>query len=40
MEGTKVLITVDVVMAEIEGMVMGRKWSDELEVPLFSPRQE
>ena len=39
-EGTKVLITVDVVMAEIEGMVMGRKWSDELEVPLFSPRQE
>ncbi len=39
-EGTKVLITVDVVLAEIEGMVMGRKWSEELEVPLFAPRQE
>jgi len=39
-EGTKVLLTVDVVIAEIEGMVMGRKFDDELQVPLFAPRQE
>ena len=38
-EGTKVLLTVDVVIAEIEGLVMGRKFDDELEVPLFAPRQ-
>ncbi|MDF3005056.1 MAG: hypothetical protein K0S22_1528 [Oscillospiraceae bacterium] len=38
-EGTKVLLTVDVVLAEIEGMIMGRKFDDELEVPLFAPRQ-
>ncbi len=39
-EGTKVLLTVDVVIAEIEGMVMGRKFDSELEVPLFAPRQK
>lgn len=38
-EGTKVLLTVDVVIGEIEGMVMGRKFDEELEVPLFAPRQ-
>ncbi len=38
-EGTKVLITVDVVIAEIEGMVMGREFSEEMGVPLFAPRQ-
>lgn len=38
-EGTKVLLTVDVIMAEIDGLVMGRKFDDELEVPLFAPRQ-
>lgn len=38
-EGTKVLLTVDVIIAEIEGLVMGRKFDDELEVPLFAPRQ-
>ena len=38
-EGTKVLLTVDVIIAEIEGLVMGRKFDDELEVPIFSPRQ-
>lgn len=38
-EGTKVLLTVDVVMAEIEGLIMGRKFDDELEIPLFAPRQ-
>lgn len=38
-EGTKVLLTVDVIMAEVEGLVMGRKFDPELEVPLFAPRQ-
>lgn len=38
-EGTKVLLTVDVVLAEVEGVVMGRKFSEELGVPLFAPRQ-
>ena len=38
-EGTKVLLTVDVILAEIEGLVMGRKFDEELEVPLFAPRQ-
>lgn len=38
-EGTKVLLTVDVILAEIEGVVMGRKFDPELEVPLFAPRQ-
>jgi hypothetical protein len=28
-----------VVIAEIEGIVMGRKFDEELEVPLFAPRQ-
>ena len=38
-EGTKVLLTVDVILAEIEGLVMGRKFDEGLEVPLFAPRQ-
>ena len=38
-EGTKVLLTVDVIIAEIEGLVMGRKFDEELEVPLFAHRQ-
>ena len=38
-EGTKVLLKVDVILAEIEGLVMGRKFDEELEVPLFAPRQ-
>lgn len=38
-EGTKVLLTTDVIIAEIEGMVMGRKFNEELGVPLFAPRQ-
>ena len=39
-EGTKVLLPVDVILAELEGLVMGRKFDEELEVPLFAPRQE
>ena len=38
-EGTKVLLTVDVILAEIEGLVMGRAFDEEREVPLFAPRQ-
>ena len=38
-EGTKVLLTTDVVIGEIEGIVMGRKFNEELGVPLFAPRQ-
>lgn len=38
-EGTKVLLTVDMVIAELEGLVMGREFDKELEVPIFSPRQ-
>ena len=37
--GTKVLVTTDVIIAEIDGIVMGRKFNDELGVPLFAPRQ-
>jgi len=37
--GTKVLLTTDVIIAEIDGIVMGRKFNDELGVPLFAPRQ-
>lgn len=38
-EGTKVLLTLDVVIAEVEGIVMGRQMDPELEVPVFNPRQ-
>lgn len=38
-EGTKVKMTVDVVLAQIEGVEMGRQFDEELEVPLFAPRQ-
>lgn len=38
-EGTKVLLTVDMVIAELEGLVMGREFDKDLEVPIFAPRQ-
>ena len=38
-EGTKVLLTTDVVIGEIEGIRMGREFNDELGVPLFAPKQ-
>lgn len=38
-EGTKVKMTVDVIMAEIEGILMERQWDDNLEIPLFAPKQ-
>jgi len=38
-EGTKVLITVDAIIAEVDGIVMGRKFDEEMGVPLFAPKQ-
>lgn len=38
-EGTTVLLTTDVVIAEIEGIIMGRQFNEELGIPLFAPRQ-
>jgi hypothetical protein len=39
-EGTKVLLTVDAVIGEIEGAELLRKFDTELEVPLLSPQQK
>lgn len=39
-EGTRTMLTVDLVIAEISGLSMGRKYDEELEVPLFCPVQE
>ncbi len=39
-EGTRTMLTVDLVIAEIEGLRMSRKFDEELEVPLFCPVQE
>lgn len=38
-EGTKVLMTLDAVIAEVEGIDMRRKYNDELGIPLLAPRQ-
>lgn len=38
-EGTRVLLTTDVVIGEIEGVIMGREFNEELGVPLFAPKQ-
>lgn len=39
-EGTKVLLTVDAVIGEIEGAELLRKFDNDLEVPLLSPQQK
>ncbi len=39
-EGTKVLLTTDMVIAELDGLVMGRRFDEELGVPLFAPKQQ
>ena len=39
-EGTKVLLTTDMVIAELDGLVMGRRFDEELGVPLFAPKQK
>ena len=38
-EGARTMLTVDLVIAEISGLSMGRKYEEELEVPLFCPVQ-
>ncbi len=38
-EGNKVLFTVDIVLAEVGGIDMGRKFDSDLEVPIFNPTQ-
>ncbi len=38
-EGTKVLMTTDVVVAEIEGIAMERKYDEDMDVMLFDPKQ-
>ena len=37
--GNKVLLTTDMVIAEFEGLSMGRRFDKELEVFLFDPKQ-
>lgn len=39
-EGTRTMLTVDLVIAELQGLRMSRKFDEELEVPLFCPIQE
>ncbi len=38
-EGNKVLLTVDMILGEVEGIDMGRGYDEALEVPLFAPKQ-
>ncbi len=39
-EGNKVLMTVDVVIAEVDGVEMGRGYDEDLEVFIFAPKQK
>lgn len=39
-EGNKVLITADFVLAEVEGLNMGRKYNEEVDLMIFDPRPE
>ncbi len=39
-EGTRTMLTVDMVIAEVDGLSMSRKYDEELEVPLFCPEQK
>ncbi|MFI3175265.1 MAG: PPC domain-containing DNA-binding protein [Bacillota bacterium] len=36
-EGNKVLLTVDIMIAEVEGLKMGRAYDEDLEVFIFRP---
>ncbi len=38
-EGTPVLLTVDAIIGDIQGVIMERKFDEDLGVPLFAPRQ-
>lgn len=40
MEGNKVLFTVDAMIAEVEGIKMGRRFDNDLGVFLFNPSQK
>jgi Predicted DNA-binding protein with PD1-like DNA-binding motif len=37
-EGNRVLITVDFVLGEVEGINMGRKFNEEVELMIFNPQ--
>lgn len=37
-EGNKVLLTVDIIVGEIEDMTMGRRYDENLEVFVFDPK--
>lgn len=37
-DGNKVLLTVDVILAEVEDIVMGRRFDEDLDVYIFNPR--
>jgi predicted DNA-binding protein with PD1-like motif len=39
-EGNKVLLTVDVVIGEIDGLHMGRRYDEDLDVFLFNPTEK
>lgn len=38
-EGNKVLITVDIVIAELEGFEMGRRYDEDLDLFIFNPHK-
>lgn len=38
--GCTTLISVDIVLEEVDGMVMGRRYDAELGMPVFDPRPE
>jgi len=38
-EGTEVLLTADIIIQEVEGIDMVRRFDDETEIPMFSPTQ-
>lgn len=39
-EGNKVLLTLDVLIGEVDGIEMGRAYDNDLEVFLFAPKQK
>jgi predicted DNA-binding protein with PD1-like motif len=38
-EGCIVSVSVDIVIGEFEGMIMGRRYDAQLDMPVFDPRQ-
>ena len=39
-EGNRVLITADFLLGEIEGLTMGRKYNEEVELMIFNPQSK